>query len=61
MMAETLNKKEERTFAKFWKFIHYLIKNINWISLVAIVITMASIFTTISLWKYSNNFGYALS
>lgn len=47
--------------SKFWKFIHYPIKNINWVSLVAIIITIASLSTTISLWKYSNNLGSDIS
>lgn len=54
------SKKEIKDFfknfpSKIWQFIHYPIKNINWLSLIAIVTIIACISVMATVWKYSSN------
>lgn len=54
------SKKEIKDFFKnfpsnIWKFIHNPIKNINLISLIAIIIVIACISVMATVWKYSSN------
>lgn len=41
--------------SKVWQFIHYPIKNINWLSFIAIIMLIACLSILITVWKYSGN------